>query len=291
MIEFFYKYKDINNKLPDELKEYIYVKSESAKYQKPAKKTYNYGGAPRNLNRDKLFGEYRNKMNPENNLKKIKNSRTQNENIIMEIRSKLNKLSESNYETLINDILHMNIYDEEISNLLIDIIIQKATTEKLYIKLYVILCKKIIDKYRQYSINIQQILNKKIIDTINIYIEKMDDETNYDYYKNNLNDIMLFCAEIYNHLIFKYAEINEILIILIRNIENKKLYLIKYTCVILIKMCDTIKKNKNGNYTMYCNYINNLCQISKSDNWSIMYKCYIKDLVEKIQIKNITYAI
>ena len=266
----------------------------------------------------KKIGELNNNVLPENVVdiidnkkiyvfkkEKIFNKSLLNKNIKLDLETKkkkifglFNKLSNKNYDKILNDIyiyINRNLNNNELEKILIyiiELIIELSMTQKSYCELYAKIFIFLINKYNNFEKILKNTIIKELNNKYNFFINlEYNDitELNYDkfceYVKNKKKMIGLFefLSELYILNI-----VNNNLIINFIKLLIKDMYLNKYiklTDILCESLFTLLKRlsNKTNKYNKL--FYNDLIKLSKINNLSNRTKFKILDILDIINKK------
>lgn len=196
----------------------------------------------------------------------------------------LNRISDSNFDEMMEELLNLEIECTDHLQVLVDLIFQKAVIEDNYSSMY---AKISLELYPKYVVDEH---NTKIYFRV-IFLEKCQelfkqsiDNNSEEELKNNklqskfeINCLMSFIGQLYNHGLITNTIIYSCIIELIFKVSEKKLYAIENIC----KLVDTV----GNKFSISCpkdfdRIINELTRLlgtieSKKDKFSLM------DIIEK----------
>jgi len=197
------RHSNPNNKMNNQNKQKNEDRQNCQGHQNPKAKFSefsNHSGEGSRRDTLRSFPKENAKSNPNNILKKY----IDDDKIILQIRSILNKLSESNYMSLLKEIMKLNINDEIIQKLS-DLVFDKAISELKFSAVYGKFTKEIINNYSQFK----NFIVYKCQMGFNSIIQN-EVET-----KTKILGITEFIAQLYNNDVLIDKIINKCLILLI----------------------------------------------------------------------------
>jgi predicted transcriptional regulator len=265
--EEFVDYRNVNLSPPDELLEHIRLyKSKVKQYKNKYMNTW----------------KNKNKMKVSWILHQSSNT-NENERIVLKFKSSLNKISNSNYDSIIKEILSLEIKQEQQIIDFVDIIFNKSLKEGKFCSNYAKLCSSLSlcyilknDKkiyFRDLLLNKCQVTFDKIL---NLKTEE-DIKKNGFNFKDELYGCMNFFGELYTYNVLDDKILYGCLVKLLINIKNKNLYAIYLICELLLT---SIKKIRFRNITSFNSIIDRLEKLSDSGEIELKESFAIKDIIE-----------
>jgi hypothetical protein len=166
----------------------------------------------------------------------------ESENILVDIQSILNKLSESNFDFLLNKMMNINVNTKEQLLYIVDLIYKKARLETTFLGLYGSLCKELNNTY--IDDNNQKIyFNRLMIDKCQEEFHIILDPSNKSYPKLEVRKKVLGCIDFTGEL-YNQSLINTNIIYYILRLLFSKLCDEKDITLDKIKIQDNVLKNE-----------------------------------------------
>lgn len=203
-------------------------------------------------------------------------SQTDNDKLYDSIRNKLNKLSKDNFDDMVKELLELPITSLDNITELVNIIVDKAVAEKLYVSLYAKLCKEFMPYVT--------IVETKKIAFRDILISKCQNYyTTYTSSKNTIaKEIKIGFMSFLGYLYVEQVIIYKIVSVCINNL------ICNYTTIpnsielltTLIKIVGSLMaRERNGEMKEYMRLITEI----KSKNLQLRDKFMIMDLIDLVE--------
>ena len=272
-LEEFNKFKPLNSEIPDDLKQYVLSIKSKVKFY-----------------RNKYMGNWNNKKKVNWILQKKVNE-TDDEKLYSKFQGILNKLSNDNYDELLDLLLHLDITKEEHLTKLIDIIFNKAIKESKFCEIYASLSVKLSGCYiinsEEKKVYFREILLNKcqnIFETISSLNDENHMVESGFKFKEDVFGCMNFIGELYNHELLTDKIMQSCLIMLLKQIAHNK-FLVIYSLSTLFNTVAKVfcKKSPSAANLIYTK----LELLKKSKEIKIKEKFAIKDVLERIKKDNI----
>ena len=168
---------------------------------------------------------------PKNSWFRTRGTLTENEKLVTEINDLLNKLNKSNFDTIYESIIKLQLLCRDNMIKLVDRVIDGAITNNLYIDIYVKLCYKLMTFYITdlgEKIHFRDVLLTKIQETFAKYTTN---DTTIE--KNDLLGICKFIGNLYNNNVILNCVIEMCFITLYPNAVNKVANSIEAICTLM----------------------------------------------------------
>jgi translation initiation factor 4G len=270
----FYEYKNIYTEMPPELNKYvgytakiIHNYNNNNKYIAPIKKKHQ----PLVKNEDKLMANY---------------------------RSILNKLSDNNIELLTNEIILLKIDTKEKMQKLIDCIFNKAINDSKFRKNYAIMCKllsglSVLDNDKK-ILFIELLLNRAqymFNEAINIS-EDLDKSNNFDNlvssnkiykFKEQVSGCVEFIGYLYLNDLITIKILQACFMLIFDRINQKKLYTVDNLAVLFKIVSDKLHKISIDAYTYLFGRIQKLKD--NNDLIGLKERFMLMDLIDYLEKK------
>jgi len=186
------------------------------------------------------------------------------EKIINSFSGLLNKITNSNYNEIYNELKEINIYKQSLYPSIANRLFQKILNEHEYIKIYVKLCLNL--NFNNQFINELLTLSNSFFNKFCINNENFDDTF---IKKQNINNIIFICELFINKLINPAIIFNKIIPDLLNNINDNNIE-------ILCNLLDYLKKiNK---YDLY-EYYFKINKLKNNPSLTMRIKFMIEDLI------------
>lgn len=267
-IELLLKYKDCNKLIHDDLKKFIINTSNKV----PVKKH-------RNHKKNKKFSKFK---KPKNKWLEAKKNQTTDEKLYSNIISILNKLTESNFDSLYEELISLDIKSNEHMKVLVNSIFKKAITETNFNAIYAKLCSKMVSYYIK-NTNGQIIFRKILVNKCQmmfeecISLDELNKSTSNFRFKDEVLGCIRFIGELYNVSLLTDKIIYSCYMILLSKIDLNKLYIIESICTIITTTADKFSKDCNN---IMKKYFKELKTLSKSDKIDKKEKFMLMDLFD-----------
>lgn len=224
----------------------------------------------------------KNKKKPDesNWIIKYKINQDDDEKLKSKFKSILNKISNENFNDIVDELLQLEIENSDQLEKFVDMIFKKAVREKKYSNVYVRLCSLL---YSRYIINDDEkkiyfrtfLLSKCQNCFINsLKTEKEDDLIELGFRnKQDLIGLILFIGRMYNEGLLTNSIIYDCIIILISKINENKWYGISTLCSLVDTVKNTFKNKCPEKYKIIINFLNNLTKnknIKAKDRFMVM---------------------
>jgi hypothetical protein len=243
-------YKNDDITIPLELIEYM---NKIKNYSKDNSKNKNWRKEVINLSKSWLL-ENKNKMKSD-------------ESILINIQSILNKLSESNFDLLLNKLMNMNVKTKSQIIYIVDLIYKKAILENTFLGLYGTLCKELSNTFIEEDnekLYFKCLLIDKCQENFNIILDP-----SHKYYplievRKKVLGCIEFIGELYNQSIINCNVIIVILRLLFSKVTNKinnNEYIIEIICFFFMKIGITLKEEQSK---LFRNNLNKLYSLKKT---------------------------
>lgn len=260
------KYKDKNISYPPELQKYV----DSIKSIQIKTKT--------------SYGNWKKPSNYKNNwLLEKKLNKNDDEKIESKCKGILNKISDSNFDEMIEELLSLEINTDDQLNILVNQIFKKAVIERNFNHMYAKLCFKLLHIF--IVVNNQNryfrvlFINKcqhmfEAISKVNTEKDLIDSEFKS---KEEINGLISFVGELYNHNILNDNIIYGCVLTLLIGIDSNRWSSIEQTCTLIESIKTKFKKSSNKNYK---NVMNELTKIQKRTDIQMKDKFILMDILE-----------
>lgn len=202
--------------------------------------------------------------------------------ILANIQKILNKLSDSNFDELSDEINNIKIYNYNQLKEMVNMIFEKAVLEITYTRLYAELSKILINLYiidSKRHIYFKNILIQRCQKAFSKYLSvsnKLPVEDEADYLQK-LTGTMKFIGELYNTDIISIDNIEKIFSIIYSKIEVKDYYSIDAYVELMMIVGKKLFKDHNDIATKY---YNKLLEIKKLSFISKKNKFFIMDVID-----------
>jgi len=201
-----------------------------------------------------------NRILPKELLKYIKPSKN---SVDITVRSLLNKLSESNYDTILGELLSLDL--DSITTKLVDLVFEKSISEKKYIVLYGRLCSSLtgVDNFRSVLLEKIQEVFEKIAENklVELFMSK-----------DQIINFFTFVGELYNGGLISESITMFIVETLVDKHEKIVSHPIENICVLMKSI-----RNKFKSYKLV---VKKLKVIKDADQISIKDKFLLMDLFD-----------
>ena len=205
---------------------------------------------------------------------------SEDDKLVLQITSILNKLSSNNIEQLAEEIINLNINTEDIMVRLVNTIFNKAISEEKFCSLYAELTKYLsfyyieIDEkkiyFRELMINKCQ---NMFSDAISLPQElEIENNSKFANKKQVLGSIA-YIGELYNHGLLTDKIIFTCFKLIFMKINLKKAYIIDIMCLLIKSVREKFSKKCHTDYDTCINHIKSLqtdSRISQKDKFAIM---------------------
>lgn len=185
----------------------------------------------------------------------------------LKLISLLNKLSEKNFDLIVNKIIKLNIQNEKYLETLTNVVYEKCISEKTFIKLYVNVAKKIMNKWASFDDNKISFIQILIGKCHTCYIQWNNVNDN-----NKRNIINNFCliGELFNSNIISYKIISECIYELLNCDQQNKNWGLELLCNLLIIVGKNYEKVNYHDLNKCLNKLQNENNISSKIKFLIM---------------------
>jgi len=211
-----------------------------------------------------------------------KKSRNDEKKLIVSIQSILNKLSESNFDSLLEKLLNITVSTKDQLIYLVDLIYKKALLESTFLNLYGSLCLRFSNTFIQEDLNkyyFKEILIDKCQEQFYILLDPKHKEYPKVNVRKKVIGCILFIGELYNQSIIINKIILYICKILHHYLENNDKIKNEYIVDIICKFYEKIGlKLKNSPENFFRDYLKELYEYKKKKTTSSKEKFTIMDL-------------
>lgn len=186
--------------------------------------------------------------------------------LLAKIKGTLNKISNENYQEMINQLQEYEI--NTLNNLrgFVKILFNKALNESQYINIYVHICETfmkyfIIDPLDDKKYTFRGILLNTCQESFEKYTskkDKFDDEEEEIIFKGELFGCIRFIGELYNIGIINNEILKSCIVNLLSKVNTNELFTIETLCILIEAVGDEYKKRDGESLKKYLGKINEL---------------------------------
>jgi len=264
------KYKDYNTDIPEELTDYVNEIC-SIQTQSKSKKYNNW----KRSNHDKTNWLVTNKLKQDDN-----------EKLISHFRGILNKISDSNFDDMIEEMFNLDIKTGEQLNILVNLIFQKAMMEFNYSAIYGKLCTKLFPVYimvesEKVQFRVMLINKCEIMFEECVLIKTDQDLINSSF--NNKKDmlgLLSFIGELYNNDLISNSIIYRCILSLLSKSNDNDLCAIDNLCSLISTVHCKFGKVCPNDFT---NIVSEIIKLKNKKGVNSKDKFTIMDVIDLIK--------
>lgn len=210
---------------------------------------------------------------------------TQNadEHLISNYRGILNRISDSNFDEMMEELFNLDIETEENLKVLVNLIFEKAIIEENYASMYAKMALKLYPKYVEADDTKIYFRDIFLLKCEHVFLESID-INNEDELKDcelkskfEITGLMIFIGQLYNHGLLTNKIIYNCLINLMLKITEDKLFAIDNICKLIIIIGEKFSKSCPSDFAKILKRL----EIIKDTLDSKKSKFAIMDILEK----------
>ncbi len=206
--------------------------------------------------------------------------KTDDDKLYSQIRSILNKLSDSNFNQLVGEFIQLDIKNRDHLLNLVDIIFKKAIVESKFNAIYAKLCFELASYYIEEDsrkIYFRELLlnkcQKMFEEGVSLDKSMKEEAESIFKFKNHVLGCMRFVGELYNHNLITNKIIYSCFLILLAKVNLNKAHCIDCICTLMStvgKQFVTSYEEQADNYFLKLNKIMNSGKIEAKERFALM---------------------
>lgn len=207
----------------------------------------------------------------------------ENEKLVLQYRSILNKLSDSNFNELADELVSVQIKTQEQLAKLVETVFIKAISETKFVEIYAKLSKELSSYYVEEGdkkVYFRELLINRCQNTFNrgtSYDKSDDNDVNNSRMKQEILGCITFIGELYKYEMLTSKIINSCFIHLFTRLSLNKAYIVDCLCT-LFKIVGKDFFTKSPDEANNC--INKLDKLKSSQNIQLKEKFAIMDIID-----------
>jgi len=214
-------------------------------------------------------------------------SQDDDEKLASQCRGILNKISDSNFDEMLDELLNLDILALDQLKIFIDILFKKAIIEINYSHLYAKLCYNFFHRYVQdedgnkiYFRTLFLTKCQNMFENILKIDTKVHLEQSYFKSKHEIVGMIVFLGHLYNHKLLIDSIIYNCIMALITKINERHWCAIECVCKLFDNVIDKFSLTSPNNYSDLCDILK---KMSNDSNIVIKDRFMIMDSLDKIR--------